>query len=487
MPLPLSDMPLEVLWQIADWIPFETLLSLAGTSKSVRHALAPLIFSTIYLRSDEKLAHELASLAASHIRQHVQTLNFLPTSRYDESSIPSLQEDEGCGIRPSMLYEAVEYVLRNLSSLFQRLVTISIDLYCDSMEISEFGAYFYYLDRTDRSILRASDLLWQWLIGDVFEALLGRSHHGNPNEDTGQIYYFPPSLQIKEFPAYEAPIYSDPSFRRALGSLEKFDIHINSEHTDWQDLPVSETAEYGRVMQKLDQIFFDHLTSVQSLHVSVDILGILGQCEIPRSSPHQYFVDFPLKPHQMPRLSNLELNGIIIGSYLNDFLKAHSKSLVSVTLKDCYAGSPAGKLSRSDWESSSSHNAAKTEWARLFNALCEHQAQNLKYFKVLPTVLCPVNHDGSSAVDNYEVYLKKFPCFEPPFQSRYSQTAHRRSESILLHETKQIRRMFPYGRASFNPPIRLYDDLTVAALLFGKDHFAWTQLLERVAQNQRTS
>lgn len=466
MSLLLSHLPLEVQWQIAELIPHEDLASSASTSKHFRDVLISRLFRTIFLENNEGLADEMASLSTFHARQHAQTSFFLATSRDDMPSIEETYKDKG--IKPPMLYEAVKYLLGNLSSLFPRLVNLSIDFHFDGlMDISEGCAYAEYTQHINTNGPIASDVFWQSLVSEVYEALLGCPDHGNPNENAGQISNLAPNLQILGFLAYEAPIFSDPLFRRALGSLKQFAISIRSPEYDTEGFPIWETSEYSRVMNKLDQIFFDHLISVESLRLSVDALGILGP-EVFPPDPSGHLVGLPLKPHHMPLLRNLELDTIIIGSYLFDFLKAHSESLLRITLKNCYAGSRAATIPESVWETEGGDSAAKSEWADLFYAISEHHAQSLKSFDVSPAVICLFNHDGSSTGEKYERY---FACFDPEWIRYRSQ-----SKDFIFDDAKQVRRIFPYAKRDSilpsrpdHPPIEIYKNLIVAALLFGRD------------------
>ncbi|OAX79468.1 hypothetical protein ACJ72_06212 [Emergomyces africanus] len=215
---------------------------------------------------------------------------------------------------------------------------------------------------------REEQIPWRALMRDVYNAVSKNVVDINiASPSPGSSLSSPPqvptlkSLEITNIPMNPVSTYFSPTFHNFLSSLRSFKLNLMT-CDDIGNYGINTCFQYQMFAHKLDEYFFNHLSSATSLHISA--WGApLGS---PDSGPAYSPLSLP-QARGLPVLKRLVLEYCFITDpTLIGFLVAHARSLERVKFVKCFSDTDGNT------------------WCKLFEALARARPERLVEFCVEP-------------------------------------------------------------------------------------------------------
>ena len=406
------------------------LLNWSCTSHFFRELLAPYVFETIRLRNTDSSGSSVTSLSQSKHNQYVKELIYIGSAPGDAHV-----EEEAYSDTEAILPENVSSILSGLNC-FPSLETLSIEFpyhFADYDEWDE-GLDLCAEEESDEDVKTAeSEIAWRALMARTYTALI-------QNKGTNLK-----SLEIKKLGPMKVSTFNDPAFHQFLGQIERFTLSIYGEDNGagWQ---INKVEHYIALMSKLDTYFFNHLTSCTYLTLEAPEegpLGLEGMNHIPLA----------LKKDQMPVLKTIYLKYVLVGQELIDFLAGHSKTLETLTLRQCSA-EPEGLADNG------------ITWKTFFDGLYEAEFEKLYQLSLLYNTIPLTSEECNGKAEDEEKVSAEV----------------KKARQILKDDSN--RRLFPY--ISIDDKYGMIFELegeNLASFRKGEDQAAYDRLMCSVRAN----
>ena len=406
-----------------------TLRNWSSTCSTYRALLAPYIFKSITLRNTEKSAFSVDAITRGRDVAYIKELHYLATAPCDSGCDDEELEHDSPNTAVLVFPESVHKVLSSLDR-FPNLHTLSIDIHWHFEEEwdEELPYWVFEDDESDEDVKEAEEKQdWRALVAKTYAALSENPH------------LHIKALEIRQFMFRNHTPFCTDFFHDLLGTLERFGLSLRGgESACWA---INHLDGYVAFVPKLDEYFFNHLTSVRHVSLRADKsgpIGLQGQGNIP----------LVLNPRNMPCLQFITLEYIFICEELLDFLVAHADTLEVLSMRDCY-GSVDVLVENGIY------------WERFFQMLHSAKPRAMNKLEVLPLDL--------------------------PIDGRFEDPAGETTEACrkILEQDKR-RRLFAY--ASLDDKYgTLYDEESenLNSFFKGEDQEAYDNLMLVVDENKR--
>lgn len=208
---------------------------------------------------------------------------------------------------------------------------------------------------SDEEVKRAEEkIAWRALMAKTYEAMI--QNKAIKLKD----------LQIRELIPMKVSTFSNPDFPTFLRRLERFSLLIYWEQYNQYETrrSMNENARYASMMAKLDEYFFNHLTSATAFALKASEQSPLGLKGNGGNYIPVAFYDF-----QMPLLQKLDLEYIFVCPELMYFLLDHLPTIEHLSMHNC---------------SSSIGGTAENEihWCQFFDALSDANPERLSHLQI---------------------------------------------------------------------------------------------------------
>lgn len=300
----IDDGPIIICLDLIHW---------SSTCSYFRNLFVPNIFNTVKLVNDEKIGASLNAVAKSPHNVHVKELHFIG------SPLGSAHKTG------EVLARSVDTLLCDLNR-FPSLERLSIRFDFDLMSLDWPENDADWENDTDSE----NEIDWEEkadeanaLAVSAWRALMSATYSALTQNRSPHLKH----LDIRQLIWENVPTFSHENFHEFLSHMEKFTLSIYGDNIE----RMSNTLDnYYNVMANLDIYFFDHLANVTTVSIKATNEGPLGL----DGWPH---VPLALEADQMPLLTTLHLEWIIICQELVDFLVGHKDTLEDLSLEHCYA------------------------------------------------------------------------------------------------------------------------------------------------------
>lgn len=394
-------------------------------SRFFRDIFAPYIFQSIRLRNTDRSGSSVIEISRSRHSGHVKELIYAGNALGD-----SHKGEESYSNTRDILPESVFSILSDLGS-FLNLQTLSIDFPYQFNVVDEWE-YFpneYEKDETDDQVLVAEETVaWRGLMAKTWNALIM-----NRNIKVK-------SWNTKKLAPIKVSTFNNPAFHAWLGQFECFNLSIYG-HTNGAGWTFNTEWCYLRMMPRLNQFFFNHLTLVTDLVVKAPKEGPLGL----KGLNH---ISLALYKDQMPALKTLYLEYIYISPELIDFIIGHHTKIESLSMQDCSA-SLGAKIG--------------TSWYLFFDALHNANLSKLHHLDILPK--------NAPLIDEVDYRNAEY----------YGTVPAEVKEALRVLKDDPARRSFMYTWMddSRGTP-RAVEEENLAALKSGQDQASYDRLMEKI-------
>ena len=339
------------------------LMNWSCTSSYFRNLLAPYIFRSIKLRSDEKSGASVDALLKSAHGDLVKEIYFLgavppdATDREDDDeSLPEgfykesdEAEDEEKPITIT-LPPVVDALLSDLNR-FSNLESLSIGFtYPNDNPFDEYYEVEGISSSSEDPIAIRSR---RGLMRTTYGTLL--------RNKAPQLK----ALEIRKFLWTFTEPYESENFHQFLNKVERFSLTVRGGENGagWC---VNTCDGYLECVARFDELFFDHLASATSLTFRATDEGPIG-LEGMRHAP------LALYKEQMPLLKSLHLEHIFICQELVDFVASHTDTLEQLILENCKSSSVNGL-----------QDGDAIYWNHFFDALHGAHLKTLSHLEIRP-------------------------------------------------------------------------------------------------------
>lgn len=413
----IQDEPVQIQHDLINW---------SSTCSYFRALLAPDIFEAIRLVNDEYSGSSLDALARSPHNVQVKALHFIGSALGDAHC-----EEAAFSNVDAILPRSVSAVLGNLQQ-FPHLERLSIRFDYNFQIKGEWNdAGVMDLDaepETPKQVLEAeASTAWRALMSRTYAAVTRNKSH--------RIKHF----EIRQLVWKNVSTFRHASFHDFLGHCEHFTLSIHGEEAI-DHVGANMTKEYPALMGKLDKCFFDHLAHVTTLSIKAPKEGPLG---LRGEGGKNGNTTLALKAGQMPRLTTLHLDYIMVSPELIDFLIYHKDTLEELRMWNCFA-----------FLQPSTSNGIK--WSRLFTALVSAAPTQLRRVEL--------------AVDGFMIYF----------------TNEQTDQVRTTLQQNPGNTLFPYVIVCEPYGVLCYDEYgSINELLKGNDQRRWNRLMRLVERNAK--
>jgi len=425
---PLLNLQIELQLEIASYLKTtpawqQDLCSWSSVCSHFRTLLTPFLFDSITLRNTEKSGDSVARLSKSRFARYIRTFHFL-------GNAPGDTEDAFTDVG-AIFPKIVEEIIADLTR-FPNLETVQIEFEMDFDSDWEEGFMLFQDTESPEEREQAEQKeAWRALNTNVYKAL---ARNIDPK--------FTKLHLIDLIPA-EASAFSTVQFQTLLCNLTSFELSCWT--SDGGDYSANTRLGYVMFLDKLDSLFFDHLSSLTDL--------IIDARDLPVSfRSYQLAESQRLNRTRIPLLKNIHLTSLFITRGLIYLMATQAHCLEKVHLEDCHAGRAYVGDDISCW------------WDDLFDAIADKNPNKLYEFDVFPS-------SGFELFDDYH-------------SSRAEKEEAARA-LVTLQESPHLR-LFSYSyiddKYGFVGSI---EESNLASFRVGKDQRAYDRLCRIVAQNAR--
>lgn len=427
---------------------YHHLINWSCTCSYFRHLLASNIFKTVKFGNDEQSLSSLTAVTRSPHNVHVKQLHFIGSALgdpdYDEAAFSDTER---------VLLLSLDALVADLHH-FPSLERLSIEFgYCDRTIFHEDEIL---KEETPENVLELeASTAWRALMSRTYSAL---SRNKSPRFK---------HLEIRQLIWKDVSTFSQPAFHDFLSHFEQFTLTIRGQGNVslWR---TNVSWEYPALMERLDEIFFNHLTNVTTLSIKAPKEGPLGlqgmNHNLPEGDDPEYedvpllgmiYIPLSLEAGQMPLLTTLYLEYIFACPELIDFLVGHKNTLEKVTLRKCYA-CPEDLAENGIY------------WSELFISLYSACPTKLRRFELVDskTPLTPKERSGE-VEDEREV----------PDEVREVRT-------ILRQDPR--RKLFPYAIVDWEfGGLGFDEEFNLEEFWKGEDQASWNRLMRLMERNAK--
>ncbi len=324
------------------------LSSWSCTSSYFRDLLAPYIFKTIKLRNSHQSGSSVLELAKSRYSELVKEVHFVGSAPGNAHSADEAYRDTA-----AIFPESVHTVVSDLQ-VFPNLETLSINFNYQFNDWSEWRRRWRAIDEceTDKDVKRAEEeIAWRALMAKTYEAMIRNKAIKLKN------------LEIRELMPMKISTFTNPAFGAFLSRLERFNLLIYGEEYNKYDTRRS-NACYASMMAKLDEYFFNHLTSATAFALKAS-----EHCPLGLKGNRGSYIPVAFYDCQMPLLQELDLEYIFVCPELMYFLLDHVPTIEHLSMYNC---------------SSSIGGFAENEmhWCQFFDALTDANPERLSHLQI---------------------------------------------------------------------------------------------------------
>ncbi|KAI9740604.1 MAG: hypothetical protein M1834_005185 [Cirrosporium novae-zelandiae] len=298
-----------------------SLIALSSTCTFYRAVVAPLVFTSLVLENTKRSADSLLSIIAQG--KYAGVVQKLAFKGYIVGN--NNNKDDGCVISEALSEELfpseVDRLLSNLSPMR------------------------VYAGDVKKAIKQEKKILWLHL---ATKALAAICRGGDKN------CWFKNLQLLGMTPRIISPFLEE-NFHRMLRSLTAFTLKL-SDREDGTFRERNYAADH--FAYRMSKYFFDHLENLTNFKLSASADPI---CYV------QYY--YGLRPQHMPHLRNIKLTYILLCSNLARFLGAHSQTLETISLLNCFC-----RVAPSIFD---------LAWDTLFKTVRNSNPQNLRKLEVV--------------------------------------------------------------------------------------------------------
>lgn len=434
------NLPAELFLDITQHLELCDKARLSAVSPFLRSALAPEVFRTVRLTNDEAVARS-ALAAVEKYGQHTTRLEFQgsagPADELKTPALPAAASELLRGRRTPNLHTV------QIKFMFDFDNSFDDDAYAwDDHPSCSMGFTIYVFESVEDADWvrkKEGEKKWRALMNETWQALVC-------NERVRE-------LVVEDLiPKWTSTFQTD-GFRHFLGRLESATLRIYSgcNGAGWTSNSVG--GGYLDFLDKLNYIFFRHMSKLKHLSLCATDGGPLGSYDLYRASPLNKAPDGAQE--SLPQLQSLKLEYYFADPDLVSFLNSHAKVLRSLELKNCVAEAADGEIS-------------PYPWARFFDKLLEAG---------------PALTDLIVDCDREDI-LRDDDADNCPDED---------DDAAIEDDATEARRMLAadphllvFNYSSCSPKygsLDLYEGLTVEKLVEGEDQLAYNRLMAVVKQN----
>lgn len=321
------DLPAEILLRITEHLSFGSVKTASLTNSQLHKFLQPLLFKCLRATNREEDEPDVKSVIEKYGR-HAEMLAFelhLSSGEGDDDSLYNVGNGSEDSDRESEPQHRLTTFARDLLS-GQLLQDVS-DVRLKFMPADDFegenwgddhdlgGIYIHEDHETQDEVSeREESLLWRKVINETYQSLANRKGVKK--------------LELSEVVPRACSTFYSANWQSFLGTLEElhFSLWGSSENSHSNAVP-----GYLDFCEDLNDLFFAHLQRLTSLKLIADRGNPMGM------NGGNHHLPTPIRPSDMPKLMHLELENFFVDPALVDFVGSHSKTLTSLTLKNCLA------------------------------------------------------------------------------------------------------------------------------------------------------
>jgi len=348
--------PSEINLQIAEYLKADDIASLGNwrrTSKRFQTLLTPQFFESIILRNNEE-SSAIVNCVVAKYGSYIKELRFIASAPGD-----------GGAYDGDLFPRAVEEILSNLNEL------PNLETLCIEIDINvDYRAYFqnrwdnpFHGDSMDEEEETCES--WRILLIKTFTSIACNTTPGFK------------ALVIRNLLPIKLSTFESHAFQSFLGHMQRFELYLHGIGSEC-GADMNLDLGFQEFVDKLDDWFFVHLTSVTDLTIHASEEGRLGGLNDPL-----YFT--------LPLLKALRLKNVYLSRGLCESLTSSADTLEVLELDGCLAYYGISDLSYSP-----------VFWDKLFASLSKAKPAKLRWLRITPVDI-PLANDHA---DNHRWYMK---------------------------------------------------------------------------------
>lgn len=429
------------------------LISWSASNRHFRSLLLPYVLDTIVLRDKPKSIDSVQLLMGSDKRNLIRHLSFAFTMN---SSKQRVNNDESGRDNGGINIPNSDAALRDiLSQLPPNLRTLTLDFPESSDDPWEALGEDWPDDDENET--------------DPYRVMLRNALTWVSKNDVSEKAKF--ELKLHNIAPYHSLAYELESWKTFLSGVTSFTLGLKSydNGAGWR-MNVHEPA--SQFARRLGEFFWDHLSSVQSLHLQNDSTWPLGA---PEALMHPLELPLP-SIRRWQNLKHVSFRETFICKEMVHFLVAHKQTVETIALQDCFAPDEF-----SDAYESFSDSEGET-WASFFKQLVKARPPALRAVEIvyvsrsLDDLIDRYNHsneESANATEVREFLREQEQSLEDISNEEELRSATIRHKKLLAYCTVDDK----YGM--------IFDqgELNLERFLDGEDHDQWLKLVNLLSQN----
>ncbi|KAF5678217.1 hypothetical protein FDENT_9021 [Fusarium denticulatum] len=353
----LNTLPVELVANIARYLPPQDVKALSCASWFMRHAVLGLLFRTLLIpcplasaQALEELIHKYQDFI-SMIHFHIQ---FQP-NRVEEPHEGPMPSVWGTDPTDTLKKITEGEILHNVRSInlefngaqFKQGGWWGETIYGSNPDL--LGSIVDSEEEWDETLQQEQEIIWRAQYNEVMRAISMNQNITN--------------LRMKNLIAKNASAWETPEWASFLGRLQV--LHIGVFGGDDGDCLHTKTG-FMEFIENMPYYIMRHAQNVRYFTLEASPDGLFG------GASANYRIPLPLKEDHLLFLQSLTLKNIMVGPDLVEFLKSRVDCLEELELHDCMCDGPEPEYGPG-W------NLEPVTWADLWRALRE---SNMRLFKV---------------------------------------------------------------------------------------------------------
>ncbi|KAI5362216.1 Putative F-box domain-containing protein [Septoria linicola] len=335
------DLPAELLLRITEHLPFHSIKTASLTNSQLHKFLQPLLFKCLRATNQEEDEADIRCVIEKYGRE-AEMLAFelhLSPGEGDDDSLYNVGNESEDSDRESGPQHRLTTLARDLLSgqLLRDISEVRLKFMpADDFEGEDWGddhdlggIHIHEDHETQDDVSeREQSLLWRRIINETYQALASRKGVKK--------------LELSKVVPRACSTFYSAEWQGFLGNVE--DLHFSLWGSS-EDSHSNAVPGYLDFCEDLNDLFFTHLQRLTKLTLIADPGNPMGM------NGGNHHLPTPIRPSDMPKLMCLELENFFVEPALVNFVRSHSKTLASLSLKNCLATSTYSDSGRYSWTS----------------------------------------------------------------------------------------------------------------------------------------